>query len=233
MGKLRMKETSQERAERERKEAKELRKKQKKMKKKRRKGHKPRTELTTSESEEDRQSRPSKYYKEFSSDESDSEDAARHPRKQHRSSLRKGKERSRDQDGDGKQDGSPDIDSDSYVPPRPSKDRPYVPYTFDDEDEESRLPPPQSEKRDRAYDQESFNERLFEAMREDEGFDPFSSSARSAGMSYDYREHTAINDSYSDATYGLNGVKSDRYVDPDTGVILNRVIFKDAMNDEE
>lgn len=121
---------------------------------------------------------------------------------------------------------STSVDSDSYVPPRPSKDRPYVPYTYDDE--ESQLPPLQARKRDKAREDEEFTQKLFDAMREDEGYEPYSRSAASAGYSYDYRE--ALPDARA---YGPAGVASDRYVDPESGFILNRVIFKDAMNDDE
>lgn len=119
-------------------------------------------------------------------------------------------------------------DSDAYVPPRPSKDRPYVPYSYDDDDEESRLPPPQSSKRDRALDEETFNERLFDAMREDERGDVFDASTREAGFGFDYRE--ALPDRRA---FGRSTVVDDRYVDPVTGIVMNRVIFKDAMTEDE
>lgn len=119
-------------------------------------------------------------------------------------------------------------DSDSYVPPRPSKDRPYVRYNYNDDEEEGRLPPPQSSKRDTAIDDETFHERLFEAMREDERADVFDSSTREAGYGFDYRE--ALPDRRA---FGRSTVMDDRFVDPATGVTVNRVIFKDAMTEEE
>lgn len=131
----------------------------------------------------------------------------------------KGKGRSRSR--------SPDVDSDSYVPPRPRADRPYVPYSYNDDDEESRLPPPRSSAYKNVDDAE-FTAKLFNAMREDEGYEPYSRASGDAGYSYDYRE--ALPDARA---YGPSGVASDRYTDPDTGFILNRVIFKDAMTDDE
>jgi hypothetical protein len=123
---------------------------------------------------------------------------------------------------------SAEEDSDSHVPPRPSKDRPYVPYSFNDDDEEGRLPLPQANKRDKAGENEEFTQKLFDAMRDDEGYDPYSRTAARAGYSYDYRE------TLPDArAYGPAGVASDRYVDPESGFILNRVVFKDAMTDDE
>jgi hypothetical protein len=123
---------------------------------------------------------------------------------------------------------SAEEESDSYVPPRPSKDRLYVPYSFNDDDEEGRLPVPQANKRDKAREDEEFTQKLFDAMRDDEGYDPYSRSAAKAGYSYDYRE------TLPDArAYGPAGVASDRYVDPESGFILNRVVFKDAMTDDE
>lgn len=121
-------------------------------------------------------------------------------------------------------------DSDAWVPPRPSKDRPYVPYSFDDDIEESRLPPSGAHKNDRMNEQEAFNQKLFEAMAEDEGFDPYSNHAHNSGISFDYRED--LMDRRSGA-YGVNGVATDRFVDPSTGAILNRVVFKDAMTEDE
>lgn len=123
--------------------------------------------------------------------------------------------------------GDGDDDSDSYVPPRPSKDRPYVPYSFDD-DEESTLPPPQSHKRDRALDDETFHERLFDAMRDDERGDVFDSTTREAGFGFDYRE--ALPDRRA---FGRSNILDDQYIDPVTGIVVNRVIFKDAMNEDE
>ncbi|CAD6573089.1 MAG: hypothetical protein CYPHOPRED_005066 [Cyphobasidiales sp. Tagirdzhanova-0007] len=120
-------------------------------------------------------------------------------------------------------------DEDAYVPPRPSKDRPYVPYTFNDLDDESRLPSQNAHKRDRATEHEEFNQRLFDAMKDDEGLpDPYSNSASRSGMSFDYRE--ALPDRRA---FGTNGIANDRFVDPDTGIIVNRIIFKDAMTEEE
>lgn len=124
-----------------------------------------------------------------------------------------------------------DDDSDTYVPPRPSKDRPYIPYSFDDDDEESRLPPPQSRKRDIGVDDDTFHERLFDAMREDEGpsyRDPFDGPSREAGFGLDYRETLPDR-----RAFGRQNVLDDRYIDPVTGLVMNRVIFKDAMTEDE
>lgn len=140
------------------------------------------------------------------------------------SSSRRARSTSTDYNGD-KLDGD---DSDAYVPPRPSKDRPYVPYSYDDEDEEGKLPPPQSLKPDPAVDEETFRERLFDAMREDERSDAFDSSTREAGFGFDYRE--AMPDRRA---FGRSTVMDDRYVDPVTGIVVNRVIFKDAMTEDE
>lgn len=120
---------------------------------------------------------------------------------------------------------SPDVDSDSYVPPRPRADRPYVPYTYDDD--EGALPPASARKPDDGNNAE-FTDKLFAAMREDEGYDPYSRSAQAAGYSYDYRESLDTK-----SHYGPSGVASDRFVDPESGFILNRVIFRDAMTDDE
>ncbi|KAL7004656.1 hypothetical protein EMMF5_005763 [Cystobasidiomycetes sp. EMM_F5] len=131
------------------------------------------------------------------------------------------------------QDGDEDADSDAYVPPRPSKDRPYVPYSYNDDDDESRLPPSSSHKRhtdyDTQHDEHQFREKLFSAMRDDEGFDPYSTAASNAGLCFDYRER----DMPDQRRFGTTGVYDDRYVDPVTGAIINRVIFKEAMTDEE
>jgi hypothetical protein len=131
-----------------------------------------------------------------------------------------------------KSDSNADVvndDSDSYVPPRPSKDRPYIPYSYNDEDDESKLPPSQSEKRDTAIDDdETFQKRLFDAMREDERTDAFDASTREAGFGFDYREALPER-----KAFGRSNVVDDRYVDPLTGIVVNRVIFKDAMNEDE
>lgn len=126
---------------------------------------------------------------------------------------------------------SPLPEDDDYVPPRPPADRPYVPYTFDDDDEEGRLPSSAAHKSDKQRaqaEEEAFQEKLFDAMRDDEAFDPWSDSARTGGVSYDYRENLPdVN------AFGRRKVMNDQYVDPETGVIVNRVIFKDAMSDEQ
>lgn len=202
-----MKETPQERLDRKKRELEE--KKASKRSKKRRRRRE----------EDARESRPSKHYRSSSSSSSSSsyDDDDDKPRR-----SRKGKERAKD---------DIDEDSDSYVPPRPSKDRPYVPYTFDDDDAESRIPSASSYKPDRAREEEEFNQKLFDAMREDEGgLDPFSEAGRYSGFSYDYRE---ADPSVGNGAFGRTGVRDDRFVDPVSGVVLNRVIFKDAMNDEE
>lgn len=205
MGRLRMKETPQERLDRKQRELEE-KKASKRSKKRRRR----REEATA------RESRPSKHYRSSSSSSSSSSDSDK-PRR-----SRKGKERAKD---------DIDEDSDSYVPPRPSKDRPYVPYSFDDDDTESRIPSASSHKPERAREEEEFNQKLFDAMREDEGgLDPYSEAGRYSGFSYDYRE---ADPSVGNGTFGRTGVRDDRFVDPVSGVVLNRVIFKDAMNDEE
>lgn len=159
------------------------------------------------------------------------DERSKHGKSTSSSSKARARSTSTDQDSAEKatkrQDGGEDDDSDSYVPPRPSKDRPYVPYSFDD-DEESTLPPPQSHKRDRALDDETFHERLFDAMREDERGDVFDSSTREAGFGFDYRE--ALPDRRA---FGRSNILDDQYIDPVTGIVVNRVIFKDAMNEDE
>ena len=113
-----------------------------------------------------------------------------------------------------------DDDSDAYVPPRPSANRPYVPYTFDDDDPESRLPAAAAHKPD-LDDEAAFREKLFEAMRDDEGADQYTRAKRD---NYEY----ALPDGF-----GTSGVYNDHYVDPDTGAVINRIIYKHAMTEDE
>lgn len=151
------------------------------------------------------------------------EDKSEKRRRRHTSSS--SRRRGGRAEASGVDDRTSDSDSDAWVPPRPSKDRPYVPYSFDDDDTESRLPG------SRQSDDSKFREKLFDAMRDDEGFDPYSASASTAGLSFDYREDPTA--SSTSVSFGASGTASDRFVDPKTGAILNRVIFKDAMTEEE
>lgn len=160
-----------------------------------------------------------------------------------KSEHRKKKRRKHSAEGNGEEQDGPDRpragpsryytgsddDEDAYVPPRPNKDRPYVPYSFSDEDDESRLPPQSAHKRDKTAEEAEFNQRLFDAMREDEGIpELYSISGSQAGLSFDYRE--CLPDRRA---FGASGVANDRFVDADTGVIVNRVIFREAMTEEE